>query len=284
MSTSCSDIFISSSWLSTHLNDPDIALIDARMLTAGSTTGDMHNEYNAGHLPGAVFFDIEAFSDHQSPFPHMMPDTNVFSLEMGKLGLSEQQHFVVYDEGNLFSAPRAWWMLRTFGVNRVSILSGGLAGWKQRQFPLETGNINRPATTFHAHLNATKIRQCDEVLAISRDHSEQIVDARSASRFNGEANEPRAGLRCGHIPGSLNVPWTELVADGALKPAEELTAIFHQHGVDIQRPVIASCGSGVTAAVVVLALTALNARQVSLYDGSWSEWGARDDLPVTTRT
>lgn len=283
MSTSAAGLFVSASWLNTHRHDADIALIDARMLPPGNDTRDIAAEYRAEHVPGAVFFDIESLSDHQTSLPHMMPDIETFADALGKLGLSEQQHLVIYDEGNLFSAPRAWWMLRLAGAPRISILSGGLAGWKQQGFALEQGNASPVANVFHAPMpTAGAIRSLVEVLELCHTGNEQIVDARPAPRFLGEMDEPRPGLRRGHIPGSFNVPWNLLVDQGALKPADELAAIFHQAGVDIQRPIVASCGSGVTASVVLLALFVLNAPHISLYDGSWSEWGARDDVPVVT--
>ncbi|MCV9880092.1 3-mercaptopyruvate sulfurtransferase [Brenneria izbisi] len=273
--------FVSAAWLAEHLDDSTITLLDARMLPPGETTRDIHAEYRAGHIPGAVFFNIETLSDHRTDLPHMMPDSDDFSRAMSGLGVSHQQHLVIYDEGNLFSAPRAWWMLHTFGVEKISILAGGLAGWKNQNLPLEQGTVERAPAVFDARANEKAIRQRDEVLAISRDHSAQIIDARPAARFNGEMDEPRPGLHRGHIPGSLNVPWGDLVANGALKPNVELAAILHKHGVDFSRPVVASCGSGVTACVVILALHVLNVANVTLYDGAWSDWGSRNDLPIT---
>lgn len=226
------------------------------------------------------FFDIETLSDHSTDLPHMMPTREDFARAMGELGIDSQQHLVIYDEGNLFSAPRAWWMLHTFGATSISILSGGLAGWKAQNLPQEQGDVTPKPTTFHATLDENAIRSRDDVLSISRDKSEQIVDARPAPRFNAEVDEPRPGLHRGRIPGSLNVPWTDLVSNGALKPNAELATILHKHGVDFTRPIVASCGSGVTASVVVLALTQLNVPNVTLYDGSWSDWGSRDDVPI----
>ncbi|MBN3342843.1 3-mercaptopyruvate sulfurtransferase [Pectobacterium brasiliense] len=286
MSASSSDLpvsherFVSADWLASRLNDSSITLIDARMLPPGNSTRDIHAEYRAGHLPGAVFFDIETLSDHSTDLPHMMPTREDFARAMGELGIDSQQHLVIYDEGNLFSAPRAWWMLHTFGATSLSILSGGLAGWKAQNLPLEQGDVTPKPTTFHATLDENAIRSRDDVLSISRDKSEQIVDARPAPRFNAEVDEPRPGLHRGRIPGSLNVPWTDLVSNGALKPNAELATILHKHGVDFTRPIVASCGSGVTASVVVLALTQLNVPNVTLYDGSWSDWGSRDDVPI----
>ena len=243
MSTS---YFVAADWLIEHGDDPEVQIIDARMAPPGQEHRDVPAEYRAGHLPGAVFFDIEALSDHTSSLPHMLPRPEAFSVAMRELGISKDKHLVVYDEGNLFSAPRAWWMLKNFGVEKVSILAGGLAG----------------------------------VLVVSHEKTAQIVDARPAPRFNAEADEPRPGLKRGHIPGALNVPWGDLVFEGELKTTDELRAIFERQGVDLHRPVIASCGSGVTACVVILALATLGANDVTLYDGAWSEWGARDDLPV----
>lgn len=280
MSASSSRLFVSAAWLAEHLTTDNIALIDARMLPPGETSRDIHAEYRAGHLPGAVFFDIEALSDPHTSLPHMMPSADAFAAAMSDLGISEQQPLVIYDEGNLFSAPRAWWMLHNFGARQIAILAGGLAEWQAQGYPLEQGEVIRPTAQFHASLNAGVIRDREEMLTISHDGSAQIVDARPAPRFRGEVDEPRPGLHRGHIPGSINVPWGDLVTQGALKPSPELATILHKAGVDFSRPIVASCGSGVTAAVVVLALAQLGVTDVALYDGAWSEWGARNDTPI----
>lgn len=277
MSTS---FFVAADWLAEHIDDPEIQIIDARMAPPGQEQRDLNAEYQAGHIPGAVFFDIEALSDHTSPLPHMMPRAEAFAVAMRELGVSSDKHLVVYDEGNLFSAPRAWWMLRTFGVERVLIVAGGLEGWRRDELPLEQGLPELPEGEFDVNFDPQVIKRLTDVLLVSHEGSAQIVDARPAGRFNGLVAEPRPGLRSGHIPGALNVPWNELVINGELKTTDELNEIFARQGIDFERPIIASCGSGVTAAVVVLALTTLGVNGVSLYDGSWSEWGARTDLPI----
>ncbi|ELY6225849.1 3-mercaptopyruvate sulfurtransferase [Cronobacter muytjensii] len=278
MSTS---FFVASHWLAEHIDDPEIQLLDARMAPAGQEhLRDMAQEYRAGHLPGALFFDIEALSDHATPLPHMMPRPETFAVAMRELGVSDDKHLIVYDEGNLFSAPRAWWMLRAFGVQNVSILAGGLAEWQRDGFPLQEGAVEAQEGEFEAKLDERQIKRLTDVLLASHENTAQIVDARPAARFNAEADEPRPGLRRGHMPGALNVPWTDLVVKGQLKTTDELHAIFARQGVNLHRPIITSCGSGVTAAVVTLALATLGASDVTLYDGSWSEWGGRQDLPV----
>lgn len=274
-------LFVSADWLQEHYNDERLQVLDARLLPTGmEAVRDIQAEYLAGHLPDAPYFDIEALSDHTSPYPHMLPRAESFAVAMRELGISSDKHLVVYDEGNLFSAPRAWWMLKTFGVAQVSILAGGLQGWKEAGFALATGEVNLPEGEFEAHADESRVKRLTDVLLISHEGGAQIIDARPANRFNAEVDEPRPGLHRGHIPNSLNVPWNSLVEQGKLKPEAELQTLFADAGVDITQPVVASCGSGVTAVVVILALTALGARDVTLYDGSWGEWGSRDDLPI----
>lgn len=277
MSTS---YFVSADWLIEHGDNPEVQIIDARMAPPGQDNRDLAAEYRAGHIPDAIRFDIEALSDHTSNLPHMLPRPEAFAVAMRELGISHDKHLVVYDEGNLFSAPRAWWMLRYFGAENVSILAGGLAGWKRDELPLEQGDVTLTESDFEVKIDPTTVKRLTDVLLVSHEGTAQIVDARPAPRFKGEADEPRAGLKRGHIPGARNVPWGELVVNGELKTTDELAEIFERQGVDLNKPIIASCGSGVTACVVILALATLGTHNVKLYDGSWSEWGARDDLPV----
>ncbi|EOY8346235.1 3-mercaptopyruvate sulfurtransferase [Escherichia albertii] len=272
--------FVGADWLAEHIDDPEIQIIDARMAPPGQEDRNVAQEYLHGHIPGAVFFDIEALSDQTSPLPHMLPRPETFAVAMRELGVNQDKHLIVYDEGNLFSAPRAWWMLRTFGVERVSILGGGLAGWQRDDLLLEEGPMELQEGEFNATFTPEAVVKVTDVLLASHEKTAQIIDARPAARFNAEVDEPRAGLRRGHIPGALNVPWTELVREGELKTTDELDAIFFSRGVSYDNPIIVSCGSGVTAAVVLLALATLDVPNVKLYDGAWSEWGARTDLPV----
>ncbi|HCP25206.1 3-mercaptopyruvate sulfurtransferase [Pantoea ananatis] len=274
-------LFVSADWLQEHYNDETLQVLDARMLPSGmDAVRNIQAEYLAGHLPQAPFFNIEALSDHTSPYPHMLPRAESFAVAMRELGVNSDKHLIVYDEGNLFSAPRAWWMLRAFGVAQVSILAGGLQGWKAAGFALAKGEVSLPEGEFEAEFDDGLVKRLTDVLLISHEGGAQIVDARAANRFNAEVDEPRPGLHRGHIPNSLNLPWNLLVEQGQLKPASELRALFAQAGVDLTQPVVATCGSGVTAVVLILALTSLGVREATLYDGSWGEWGSRDDLPI----
>ena len=265
--------------LQSQLGQPDLAVLDASWYLP-SAGRDAHAEYLSGHIPGAVFFDIDIIADTTSGLPHMLPKPEPFARAMGALGLSDTMRYVVYDGAGLFSAARVWWTLRTYGVRDVRVLQGGLPKWRAEGRPLESGEVKRPLATFEPQLDHAAIADQQSVARVLQTGAAQVVDARSAERFRGDAPEPRAGVRSGHIPGSLNLPYTELIEDGILRPPDQIEAAFKRAGVDLQRPIVTSCGSGVTAAIVSLAAQSVGHAQLSLYDGSWSEWGSRDDLPT----
>jgi thiosulfate/3-mercaptopyruvate sulfurtransferase len=270
---------VSTEWLAERLRDRTVGVVDASYFLP-TQKRDAHAEYRAGHIPGAGFFDIEAVSDHSTELPHMLPGTTQFGEVVGGLGIGDGDTVVVYDSTGLFSAPRVWWTFRIMGAKSVYILDGGLPKWKAEGRPTETGDAKRPPKTFTAEMNVGAVAMLDDVRLAQAGDDTQIVDARSAERFAGKAPEPRPGLRSGHIPRSFNVPYDRLLENGRLASRERVTAAFTSAGVDLDKPIITSCGSGVTAAILTFALESIGKDPKGLYDGSWAEWGSRPDLPV----
>jgi thiosulfate/3-mercaptopyruvate sulfurtransferase len=271
---------VTPSWLATRLQNPSTVVLDATLPPVGVTPPvDTRAHYLESHIPGAVFFDIEELSDHATTLPHMLPTPEDFSRSMSALGMGDNDTIVIYEQQGVFSAPRAWWMLRTFGAPHVYILEGGLRAWKDSGLPIESGSVHRIPSGFHATLRRNAVVDLDQLKDQMVKH-QQILDARSAGRFNGTAPEPRPGLSSGHMPGATNIPFTELVEDGRLKPAEKIREYFSAKNVNLQQPITTTCGSGVTAAVIALSLELVGAPNVGLYDGSWAEYAQQPDSVI----
>jgi thiosulfate/3-mercaptopyruvate sulfurtransferase len=273
--------FVSTAELAAELGDANLGVIDAswHLPNAGRIGA---TEFRQKHIPGAVFFDIDLIADHDQDLPHMLPKPDALAKAMTALGLGDGMRFVVYDALGLYAAARVWWTLRAYGVETVRILDGGLPKWIKEGRRLETGDAHPKPRAFTPRLEHKFVASLDEVRAALKDGSAQVVDARPAERFRGAVPEPRAGVRSGRMPGSLNLPFVDIIEHGSLKAPDALKAAFAEHKVDLQKPIITTCGSGVTAAILALAVEEAGGVVEGLYDGSWAEWGSRADCPVVT--
>jgi thiosulfate/3-mercaptopyruvate sulfurtransferase len=275
------DPLVSTAWLAERLDAEEIRIADGSWhMPATSRSGAA--EFREAHIPGAVFFDIDAIADHDTDLPHMLPAPEAFAQAVGALGLSRDKTVVVYDSVGLMSAARVWWALRAMGFPQVVVLDGGLPKWRAEGRPLEAGEAQPRPAAVEPRFDPTFVRSIDDLRGYLASGEARLVDARAAARFRGEAPEPRAGLRAGHMPGAANVPFGDLLnPDGTVKDAQALRAVFQSAGVDLGRPIVTSCGSGVTAAVLSLGLARLGV-EAPVYDGSWTEWGGRADTEVVT--
>jgi thiosulfate/3-mercaptopyruvate sulfurtransferase len=271
-------------WLAARLNDPNTVILDATLPPVGVTPPvDTRSRYLTRHIPGAIFFDINELSDHSTPLPHMLQSPEEFSRNLSALGISDTMTAVIYEQEGVFSAPRAWWMLRTYGMQNVYILDGGLRAWTEANLPTESGPIQRPPATFQAAVQVEAVKNFPQLQQTIATHG-QILDARSAARFAGTAPEPRPGISSGHMPGATSVPFTELAEEGRLKSAEKLRDLFAAKKIDPEKPITVTCGSGVTAAVIALALEVTGAKDVTLYDGSWADYAQQPTAVIEKDT
>jgi len=281
MSAEKSRFVVSADWVEKNLGAPGFRIVDASFYLPAQKR-NAAEEYAAAHIPGAVLFDHDAIADHSTDLPHMVPAPDVFAEAVGRMGISETDTIVIYDGIGVFASPRAWWLFRTMGAENVFVLDGGFDGWKREGRPV-TADLPEPApATFRTRFDAARVTSLEQMKAIVGEGRIQVADARSAGRFAGTDPEPRAGLRSGHMPGAKSMPVTQLSEGGHLKSLPELRAALEGAGIDLARPVVTSCGSGITAAIITLSLASLGHEDNSLYDGSWTEWGGRTDTPVVS--
>jgi thiosulfate/3-mercaptopyruvate sulfurtransferase len=277
-----SDPLVSTAWLAEHLDAPDVRVVDASWHMPAAQR-DPGAEFLKVHIPGAVFFDIDDISDETSDLPHMIPTAVKFASKVKKLGLGDGSRIVVYDSSGILPAARAWWHFRAMGHEDVVVLDGGLPKWIAEGRPVEDGPAASQERHFTPRWQADIYRSVEQMREIVDSGREQIIDARAAGRFEGRDPEPRAGLRGGHMPGARNIPLSALLGpDATMLPADQLKAVFEKAGVDIDKPIVSTCGSGITASVVALALFRLGKPRSAVYDGSWTEWGGLADTPVAT--
>jgi thiosulfate/3-mercaptopyruvate sulfurtransferase len=281
MTSSNDDPLVSTDWLASHLDGPNVKIIDASFKLPGILPLPI-DDYLAAHIPGAAFFDVDAVSDHSVPLPHMYPTADQFARDVASLGISSTDTVVAYDSGGWVAAPRAWWMFLSFGHRDVKVLDGGLKKWQAEGRPTQSGKAAPKPGKFKAALDPNFVRTKQQLVSNLDRRAEQVIDARPRPRFEGTAAEPRPGLRGGHVPGSHNVPYAELfdAKTGTMKPLHDLRRIFTNAGIALTKPIVTTCGSGVSAAVLTLALYRLGVRGSALYDGSWAEWGMPEGPPV----
>ncbi|UFX03401.1 3-mercaptopyruvate sulfurtransferase [Sinorhizobium medicae WSM1115] len=276
-----SDFVVSADWLEQRLSDPAVRIVDASWYLPAQNR-DPKAEYAAAHIPGAVFFDQDAIADQTSVLPHTLPSPEAFAKAVGAMGIGENDVIVVYDGPGIFTAPRVWWMLRVMGARNVFVLDGGMDGWKAEGRPVAAQLPNPEPRVFKASIDRRAVTSFERMKDVVENRLAQIADARSAGRFSGEEPEPRAGMRSGHMPGARSLPSGVFSEGGKFKDLDQLSRTFADAGIDLSKPVVTTCGSGVTAAIITLALQSLGHKDNTLYDGSWSEWGSRPDTPVAT--